>query len=392
MRHFDDDGFTQAARARIADHGLRGLSLRAVAQEAGGSVGLLSYRIGDKARLIAHLIDAERARRQALYADWRRRAGALDLSSPTVLASIVSGYLDHLAIAHRDTALAGCELLLEATIEPAGLPGLAGLLDEEDDFWCGLVAEGSFPVPRLLGLAIAGYCRDEMPFAIALRDNPDYRLLRAATLQRLAGGLAGPPTGLALSFGQLVDACGETSASLPLPVNLVEGSRRAEIAMHIADLMAEKGLAGVSHRAVAARAGTASSNVAHHFRSKDDLIHGGLCAQVLRARREMGNRLNGEEGLWLIRATHMVALAAARDPAMAPFALDMRRRRAENVMESMAATVGGPDGLDRAAVQAATMVVIGSGFAARARRSDDPALWVSADRLAGLRAESSARI
>ena len=392
MADFEDVSFTQAARARIAAIGIRGLSLRTVAQGAGGSVSSLSYHIGDKAALIARLIQEERQERQQRYRAWRARAAPLDLTDPKILATLIDAYLEEAATVLREMTLTGCELLLEATIDPGGFDDIADLLIEEDQFWTALLARDKPHQSALLGPAIAAYCRDEMPFAIALTASPDYRLLRSAIVQRLTEGLAGPPTGLALAFEPLVAACGETSASVPLPIDLTEGSRKTAIAMHIADLMAEKGLAGLSHRAVAARAGTANSNVAHHFRTKEDLIHGGLCAQILRARQELGRNANGEEGMWLIRATHMVALAAARDPHMAPFALDMRRRRAENVMESMANAVGGPDGLDKPAVQAATMVMIGSGFAARARRSDDPNAVLTANRLSELRAACSSGI
>jgi hypothetical protein len=113
--------------------------------------------------------------------------------------------------------------------------------------------------------------------------------------------------------------------------------------------------------------------VAHYFRTRDDLIRGGIAAQILHARRELGGGKMppaDSDAMALIRATHMVALAAARDAALRPYALDMRRRRAENVRSGIGLAIGGPAGLDGAAVQAAAMALIGSALTAPARQRD----------------------
>ncbi|MCG2842092.1 TetR/AcrR family transcriptional regulator [Sandaracinobacter sp. RS1-74] len=393
MAELDDLTFTRAARSRIAAEGIRGLSLRTVAQEAGGSVGSLNYRIGDKAALVARLIDEERRERQRFHEGWLARARPLDLKGPQALATVVAAFLDEAATLRRESALAGCELLLEATIDPKGYAGVAGLFDDEAQFWRELLKPGRGAQADVLGLAIAGYCRDELPFTIALPGHAGYRLLRAAILQRLAEGLAGPATGLAAGFEALVAACGDGNAAVPLPLDLVHGSRKAELAGHIAALMAERGLAAISHRAVAARAGVANSSVAHHFRTRDELMYGGLGAQILQTRWELRSaglkEAQGRHGMELIRATHMIALSAARDPLFQPFALDMRRRRAENVVDAVGKAIGGAGGLDRAAVQAATIAMIGSGLAALARGADGSEPLVRSQDLAGLRAGSA---
>ncbi|MDE8652027.1 TetR family transcriptional regulator [Novosphingobium album (ex Liu et al. 2023)] len=393
MGDIDAATFIRAARSRIAASGIRGLSLRTVAQDAGSSVGSLSYRIGDKRALIAHLIDDERREFDRMAHAWRKRAGQLDLAVPEVLAHFVTAWLDEAATVRREAALAGCELLLEATIDPAGYRGTGDLLDDEDRFWRGVLAPGYRAISDIFGSAIAAYCRDEMPFSIALGGNADYRLLRAATVQRLAEGLAGSATGLARSFEALVAACGDTSAAVALPVDLPAGSKKAELAAHIADLMAEQGVASVTHRLVAARAGVPNSSVAHHFRTGEDLLHAGLGAQILRMRQELqlGALPDAQAnlGMMLMRSTHAVALAAARDPAFVPFALDMRRRRAENVHLAVGQAIGGVHGLDRAAAQAATMTYIGSGLAITAGGGADGSILIGSAQLVRLRQSCS---
>ena len=385
--------FTRAARSRIAASGIHGLSLRTVAQDAGSSVGSLSYRIGDKRALITHLVDDCRQEFKQAAVIYRERAERLDLTLPEVLAHLVIAWLDEATAARREAVLAGCELLLDATIDPVSYQGIGDLLDDEDRFWSELLAPSYGAVSDIFGSAIAAYCRDEMPFSIALGDNTDYRLLRVATVKRLAEGFAGNATGLARSFEALVAACGDTSTATPVPVDLPEGSKKAELAEHIAGLMAEQGLARVTHRVVAARSGVSNSTVAHHFRTRSELLQAGLGAQILRVRAGLRSGAlpdaQHSDGMILIRSTHAVALAAARDPLFAPFALDMRRRRAENVHFAVGEALGGADGLDRAAVQAATIAMVGSGLAAMARGSVNGSHFLEPAQLARLRQERS---
>lgn len=57
-------------------------------------------------------------------------------------------------------------------------------------------------------------------------------------------------------------------------------------------------------------------------------------------RGQSGPNPDHSHALAIIRASHAAALAAARDPAFVPFALDMRRQRAVNVRQDMGHTLG----------------------------------------------------
>lgn len=358
----------QAARARIAANGLRGLRLRSVAHDAGTSLGSINYRIGDKASLIARLIEEEQTQARAARVAWQARMAALDLTAPAMLAEIITGYLDQSADRRREAAITSCELLLEAGLDPPAFPGMAGLLDEEEAFWADALKRDHGTRAPVLAWAVANYCRDELPFTIAANGDADYRLLRAAVARRVAAGLSGEGDSLTGQFEALVAGCGATGASTPLPVDLPPGSKKAELAQHIASIIAEQGVASVTHRLVAARAGVPNSSVAHHFRTLGDVLQAGIGALILSARRELGASEDQDrrDGIALLRATHSIALAAARDQALVPFALDMRRRRAENVRAAIGRAIAPGTGLDPAAVQAAVMVMIGASFAARA--------------------------
>lgn len=385
--------FLSVARARIAADGIRGLSLRSVASEAGASLGALNYHIGDKAALVARLIEEERADNGTAHAAWLARAGRLDLAAAGTLALVITAYIDDAADARREASLTGCELLLEAGVDPQGYAAIAGLLDDEDQFWAALLDRAHGTDAPLFGRVIAAYCRDELPFTIAAGRNPDYRLLRAATVGRLAERMTGTGGGISLHFEMLVAACGIDQAAVPLPVDLPVGSKKADLARHIAALIAEQGVGSITHRLVAARAGVSNSNVAHHFRTRGDLLDAGMGMLILDMRRDL--RANARDdgarsrSPALIRATHAIALAAARDPGMVPFALDMRRRRAENVRDMIRERIVGKDALDGAAIQAAVMVMIGSYFASQARGNDE-GYAIGPDQLAMLRRGAAA--
>lgn len=381
-----------AARVRIAEEGMRGLSLRSIAQNAGMSLGSLSYRIGDKAGLIAQLLEAEHADQERLLADWRHRLHGLNLAVPSVLVSVITAWFEDMTKLHRVSAMTVCELLLEAGANSDSYSGITRILDAQDAFWVEmLTAHLPADEAQLFGCAIANYIRDELPFALAAGADADYHLLRASTIQCLASRLSSTGRGLPDHFAQLVAAAGSDSAEVPLRVDLTPGSKRAEVAAEIASLIAEQGVAAVSHRAVAARAGVSNSSVAHYFRTRTDLLDAGFGALVLQMRDELATRdaaTQFQSWAALMRASHAIALAAARDPQLAPFALDMRRRRSENGRETLRTALICDRPIDDASIQAAALVLVGNFMAMQARGGFDRPGGLSIADLAKMRHQS----
>lgn len=375
-----------AARALIADEGLKGLSLRKVAARAGVSLGGVSYQIGDKGHLVHRLILDAAAVRAQRHEAWLARAARADLSDAAVLATFIAGYLDEQAQPDREHALTVAELVLEAGREsaPAAVE-VAALLRGETAFWRAALADS--PGGARHGEAIAHYCCDEAPFSLALGADPDYRLLRAAVSARLADRLRGADgRGFTAGFDELVAAMDARAVDIRRPAAVNPDSPRARIAAAVAGLIEAEGVAAVTHRAVAARAGAPNSTVAHHFRTRDDLLRAGIEALYLGStgsttaapdeRAQRGGRS-------LMRATRALVLAAARDDSLRPFALDLRRRRGEH-MGALTAPIGGERPLDPAAAQAAAMTISGAGFA-RATLGEAPRAGDIAELLASLR-------
>jgi len=353
------------ARAIIAEQGLQGLSLRAVAERAGISLGSLNYQIGDRAALIEAVLADGLEALTGWHDQWITRLDGLPVPDAAMLASIVTAYLE--AAADQQPALTAClaELLLWAGQEGGGVVLFTAIVAENARFWQAVLA--GHPDADRLAAAIAAYCQDEKIFTLALRHLPEYRLLRDATVARLAAGFApsGPYRDSAL-FERLVAAAAVPAAGVGMRVDLGT-ERRAAIADWAADIIADQGVGALTHRAVAALGQVPPSSVAHHFATKDDLLRAGIEAQY---RRMTGARIGSPDqhsradaarsGRAVMRITHVMALAACRDPAFIPYAIDMRRRRSENVRPRISAAIsGGPD-LDWAAIQAVVIAGLGA--------------------------------
>lgn len=375
-----------AARALVAEEGLRGLSLRKVAARAGLSLGGVSYQVGGKRDLVGELVRDATALRRQRHDAWLARAQRADLADAEVLAALIAGYLDEAAGPDREHALTLCELVLEAGREPAPADAVDELVRGETAFWRAALAAS--PGGAAQGEAIAHYLNDELPFSLALGADPDYRLLRAATVARLAARLHDTRgRGFAAGFEALVAAMDARAVDIRKPLAADADSRRARIAAAVADLIEAEGVASVTHRAVAAAAGAPNSTVAHYFRTRDDLLRAGIEALYLGSLGSAGPDPDAQAqrgGRSLLRATRALVLAAARDESLRPFALDLRRRRGEH-MGALVAPIGGHQPLDAAAAQAAAMVISGAGFA-RQTLIEAPRAGDLADLLASLRA------
>jgi DNA-binding transcriptional regulator YbjK len=369
-----------AARDLVAAEGLRGLSLRKVAARAGAGLGKLSYQIGAKQDLILLLIDHVHQEQLANHAAWLARVARSDLTDAALLAAVIGGYLDHAAIGRRPYALAVCELQLEPAFETSARASLQRLFEAEYAFWRSALERASDG--RELADAIACFCRDELPFSIAVGSDPDYRLLRATSIARLAARFRPDrDRGFMEAFEPLVAAMDAHAIDVIAPMVADADTRRGRIAEAVAIVIAVEGIAAVTHRAVAAAAGAPNSTVAHYFRTRQDLLRAGLQALYLGASRTHAGALS------ILRASHAMALAAARDASLAPFALDLRRRRGIQVRAEMMRRFDGEVPLDGAAAQVMAMVLIGSGVEIMALGRPEPRIpTMDMDRLERIRA------
>ena len=99
----------------IAERGLAGMSMRTVAEQADMSVGSISYRIGDRAALVAAVIDREMALADVAAQKFLARLDGIEPVMAGLLPDLVGAWLDLLAGEQRISAIVTCELALFAS-------------------------------------------------------------------------------------------------------------------------------------------------------------------------------------------------------------------------------------------------------------------------------------
>ncbi|HYD49301.1 MAG TPA: TetR family transcriptional regulator [Terriglobales bacterium] len=358
----DFSAVISAARTQVAEEGLRGLSMRKVAARAGNSRGGVTSQAGDKAGLLAGLLADALEFQRRKHKRWLDLTSSLDTSSPEVIAAVVRSFLNEAVTQERSHSLVLCELVAASARRKIHHDDLAILVEEEEMFWCRL--QGDAPNTAILGWAIANYCRDELPFALALQGQAEYHLLRSATISRLVQRFAPMgEQGFAVGFERFVTR--DESSITNDDSDLNPGKRRShELGQAIAGLIQREGIDGVTHRSVAASAGVANSSVAHHYRTREDLLKGGLVEiyrQLIKADHMLGRPLDVVPDMTLSIASHSIAIEATRDVSLVPFALNLRKMRGEFILQELASLLG-PARSDLAALQAMGMIIVGAGL------------------------------
>jgi AcrR family transcriptional regulator len=349
-----------AARTVIAQRGLSGMSLRTVADQAGISVGSISYRIGDRAALVSAIVDREIELLAEVGQRWRERLVGIDPVAAQILPDLICEWLD--LAERRTSAIVTCELALLASRDAQAIPDVKILLDHGEALWSDLL--GGMADREGLSRRIARYCLDEQPFSLLLASNVDYRLLRHSTVRGLLRDESPPVGGDRDAWHmQLIDRLAVPSAAaLGKAAEMPEGAK-AVIAEHIADVIIAQGVGALSHRVVGHASAMAASSIAHHYPTQRDILFAGVEAIYRRMRADIWatNAVAPGSGD-VIRLTHDSALTALWNLDFIPFAIDMRRRRAENVHVQIAQWLDIAPHSDRARVQALTMALIGNGL------------------------------
>lgn len=351
----------------IAENGLEALTLRPLAQSLGVSVSSLTHRFGSKEALLAQLIDAARASEAETLSQWRERLSGVGMFSPDALAESLDLILCDLATTHARRSLFYCELVQISGPQPGLWPLIIPWVDDRLAFWSALASRLSPQPAYALGSMLHAYITDELAHALALEPLADYRRLRRLGLKRLCGGLH--PVGGSNGDQVLADFCIAALGDIPGDIAVDHNARppkgmAARLVGHISDLIVDEGAGAVTHRAVAARAGVASSTLAYHFRTQDDLIRAGLEDIIRRMTSDLRGLIAGDAGpipnpysaVEIARATFAIALWATRRPSMLACAADMRRLRGINLHKILVRHL---PSLDPLAAQAMSVTGIG---------------------------------
>jgi len=361
-----------AAREVAVERGLGQLSLRVVAERAGVSVGTISYRIGDRGALIESLARREVVLTEAEASRWADRMGGIAPGNIDLLSDMVRAWLAACGHANRVPAVMQSELLSAAYRDARLAEPVAAITGAHTDMW-GAMLDGWDEADRL-ARRIAAYCADERPFSTLLGADTDYGLLRASTIRALLRDRNAAPSSTTDAWHMRLVARLEEPARAAFDAGEPPHGAKAAIAEHIADMLIAGGIETLSHRSIAQALAMPVTSLAHHFPAQRDILLGGVEALYRRLRSEVQHAA-GERpaGATVIVLGHEMALAARREPGFLPFAIDMRRRRAENVHPIISHILTGSEGADHALTQAYVMAMIGfglGGLMGRERRYD----------------------
>jgi AcrR family transcriptional regulator len=269
------DRLVLAAAQQIAERGLASATARSIAAAAGCAPSAINYNFGNLEQLLSTAFDLGQVRARAWLAERAREITALP---PTRAGAPLA--LEHLIVqwtgAARPLALLYQEDL--AARQEAASANWATLWR---DFW--LETAPRFELSEADGRLLHLIFETEALYHLSAWSPA----LEPAALREICGHLgevwldAGPaaPRG-ALALAER--AAGVITAQEVPPA-------AAKIAEAAASVIDTRGLAGLTHRAVAAQAGLTTGAVTHHFRTIEDLVAGAIRGQVLvLARRSAG--------------------------------------------------------------------------------------------------------
>lgn len=364
-----------AALELIAANGLTELTLRPLAEKVGMSLNALTQAMGSKEQLVAQVVIRAVEQDRLFRAGWLDRLRAMAPVGPGMRAVLAQTILDDWVVGHRPLACLLIDLVQEAGRQQGCSMALGDWLDEMGAFWADIL----FGDPRQADASL-GYFIDEAGFSLFAHANPAYRMVRALCLHRFTGGIYPQPDediGTGRHLEQWIAAL-EPEQTYP---DTPDRSKRGRIAAQAGRLIVTHGLEALTHRSVAAAAGTPASTVVYHFGTRDELMVAALHAVVTNFRHNLAENFGQPQPFHanysfshdLVRATSIIAIAAARHPGLAHHALDMRRRRGENIVTSVLWEMGLPRGrtADRCTSQVASIALFGMRMVAMARGLDE---------------------
>ena len=371
-----------AALELIAEKGLSELTLRPLAEKVGMSLNALTQTMGTKEQLLAQVMVSAMERDNQFRAEWLHRVKGMAPIGPSMRALLAETILDDWVVGQRPLACLLIDMVQEAGRQHDCPEILDAWLDQVAGFW----AEILFDDPRQADASL-GYILDEAGFSLFAHANPAYRMVRALCLHRFTGGIYPQPdedVGRGRDLEQWIAAL-EPAQTYP---DTPDRSKRGAIASAAGRLIVTQGLEALTHRSAASAAGTPASTVVYHFGTRDELMVAALHAVVTNFRHNLAENFgqpqpfhaNYDFSQDLVRATSIIAIAAARHPGLTHHALDMRRRRGENIVTTVLWEMGLPKGrtADRCTSQVASIALFGMRMVAMARGRDEHKVLLAA--------------
>lgn len=308
--------------------GAAAISARPLAAAAGLPVSSIYYHFGDLEQLL------ENTQQEARLAATRwceAQLAAIGSGAPAV-GPLLAALVDDWCEMQRPFAFARREAQLAALRDPRHVAGSAKWDALWHGFWDELAARLGFPD---MATSLAWLFDGVSGMHMLRWRRPVDRAALAELCDGWAGWLEGRIGGAAPWFERARADAGEL-----LPPPPPDDAVADAVAAAAARTIAARGVAGLTHRAVAAEAGVTLGVVSYKFRTSAELLQGAFEAIYRRMTQESGldapvpsraDALAALDGLLPERAHQLAAeeliMACARNPALQPFAARLRYLR-----------------------------------------------------------------
>ncbi len=256
-----------AAAQVLANEGLAGASARTIAVVAGVAPSAINYNFGS----IEHLLSLAFAQGADQTATWlEAQARAIQDLPPTTDGALRA--LEHVLLGWTVEARPLALLYQEALAAHAGEPVCAAWTRLWRDFW--LDAAARFGLSPIEGRLLHLFFECEALYHLSTWSPA----LERAVLRELIDQFGETYLGVArrVDGGALVQAMHSAEARSPRTIP----PAAMRIAVAAAEVVEASGFVGLTHRAVAARAGVTTGSVTHHFRTIENLVTGAIRGQV----------------------------------------------------------------------------------------------------------------
>ncbi len=256
-----------AAGFLVAQEGIAAASARAIAAQADTSASAIHYNFGNLERLLHVVVEQGVEDTGAWLVDRESEIAALP-PSPDGAAWALLHVLGAWTSAARPLALTYQEAV---TAWPGQGPSAAWTRLWRD-FW--IRTAQRFELSALDGRVLHAFFEHEALYHLSRWSTALEGAALVEMVERLAticlGAPTRPPRGAVATAERAAGA--RPHGSVP--------PSAMRIAKAAGEVVEEKGLAGLTHRAVAKHAGVTTGSVTHHFRSIEDLVAGAIRGQV----------------------------------------------------------------------------------------------------------------
>lgn len=263
-----DQRLVAAASHLVAEGGIAAASARAIAAQAGTSASAIHYNFGNLERLLSTTFAQGLADTGVWLEDRAREIAALPRSPDGAAAALLHVLQAWARGDGRRLALIYQEAV---TVDPGR--GVAGAWTSLwRDFW--IAAAKDLGLSPIDGRMLHAFFEHGALYNLSSWSPALEAAALAEMVQRFAAVWLGAPARSASQATVTAEQAAGARAYGSVPPAAMR------IAKAAAEVVEAKGLGGLTHRAVAGRAGVTTGSVTHHFRSIEDLVAGAIRGQV----------------------------------------------------------------------------------------------------------------